>query len=387
VEGLTLWEWLRRVNPLIWDGLLAVLVFLVNLAGALAVNQSGPRGRVEIGFGAGAILLLALASAPLVWRRRAPLATLVVVAVVTATYVVLRHPYDFLFALPIAAYTAAANRDRRVVLTTVLPVAVASGLTIPLQERLGPIETVVNLVFLVGLPILFGRIAYSRRRRIERDRERAAYDAVADERARIARELHDVVAHAMGVMVVQAGAARVVMDRDPSATSTALRRIEDTGRMGLAEMRRLVGILTTDAEIAALVPQPGLDRLEELLDTMRGAGLPVECVMDGAPGNLPLPPGVDLTAYRVVQEALTNALKHAGPAHARVLISYRDDALELEIADDGRGPLPEGLSVPGHGLIGMRERVALFGGFLVTETRPGGGFLVRATIPVHRDAT
>jgi signal transduction histidine kinase len=202
---------------------------------------------------------------------------------------------------------------------------------------------------------------------------------VAEERSRIAREMHDAVAHAMTVMVVQAGGARSVIGRDPAGAVAALRRIEDTGRAGLGEMRRLIGVLAPNGG-AALEPQPSLDGMDELLETMRATGLPVEAIVEGTPRDLP--PGVDLAAYRVIQEALTNTLKHAGRAHARVLLRYGDRSLELEIADDGPGASLE--RSHGRGLIGMRERLALFGGSLETGGRPGGGFMVRAQIPTEQ---
>jgi signal transduction histidine kinase len=185
----------------------------------------------------------------------------------------------------------------------------------------------------------------------------------------------------MGVMVVQAGAARVVVDKDPERAATAMTQIEQTGRAGLAEMRRLLGILEHADEAAPRMPQPGLEQLDELLWTMRATGLPIETIVEGTPRALP--PGVDLTAYRIVQEALTNALKHGGQAHTQVLLRYEDDHLEVEIADDGPGPPPEGAKHPGLGLIGMRERVALFGGSFETGARPGGGFVVQASIPLE----
>jgi signal transduction histidine kinase len=221
-------------------------------------------------------------------------------------------------------------------------------------------------------------MTFNRRRRVVRDRELAARDAVAAERAAIARELHDVVAHHMSVMVVQAGAARAVGDFDPAAASDALRQIESSGRTGLAEMRRLLGILKAEDDGDGRTPQPGLADLGELLDAMRATGLAVEAVVEGSSRSLP--PGVDLSAYRIVQEALTNALRHAGGASARVLVRYEPNALELEIADDGPGP-PDGAPTRGHGLIGMRERAQLFGGAFEAGPRPGGGFLVRARLP------
>jgi signal transduction histidine kinase len=384
-----MWERLRRVNPLVWDAFLALAVFAGSLlaGSSISYGSSSPVGepipepsfRITFGQGTGALLLIAVACAPLVWRRRAPLTTLCAVASAVVAYQVGGFQDGLVaFALIVSGYSVAAHRERGPKLVAAVLVALAAGLTLALlaSDPRGRIEIAFILLVTVGLPLLFGRIAFNRRRRIERDRDRATHDAVAEERARIAREMHDAVAHAMTVMVVQAGGARSVIDRDQAEAVAALRRIEDTGRAGLGEMRRLIGVLAPNGDVA-LEPQPGLDRLDELLDTMRATGLPVETVVEGEPRDLP--PGVDLTAYRVVQEALTNALKHAGDAHASVMLRYGDDALELEVADDGRGALVA--NAGGRGLVGMRERVALFGGSLETGSRPGGGFVVRARIP------
>jgi signal transduction histidine kinase len=388
VERLTTWERLRGVNPYVWDALLALVVFGVSVLAGSSISDGSsspvgepiPESRLRIAFhaGTGALLIIAAACAPLVWRRRAPLTTLCATSIAVAVYQLGGFP-DGLVAFPliVAAYSVAAHRERGPHLVVAFFVTLAAGLMLAFlaSDPRGRIE--VSFILLVTtLPMLFGRIAFNRRRRIERDRERAARDAVSEERGRIAREMHDAVAHAMTVMVVQAGGARSVIDRDPAGAVDALRRIEDTGRSGLGEMRRLIGVLAPNGEVP-IEPQPGLDRLDELLDTMRATGLPVETVVEGEPRGLP--PGVDLTAYRLVQEALTNALKHAGDAHASVVLRYRDDALELEVADDGRGtPVTD---AGGRGLVGMRERIALFGGSLETGPRPGGGFSVRARIP------
>jgi signal transduction histidine kinase len=182
-------------------------------------------------------------------------------------------------------------------------------------------------------------------------------------------------------MVVQAGAAKAVLRRDPEETERALSAIEESGRIGLAEMRRL---LSVEGEVApSLDPQPGLGRLDELLARMRATGLEVELVVEGDPH--PLPAGVDLSAYRIVQEALTNALKHGGDGvHARVLLRYQAEAIDVEVTDDGRGPSPD-MDGSGRGVIGMRERVAFLGGEIRTGARPGGGFLVHARLPVTGD--
>ena len=211
-----------------------------------------------------------------------------------------------------------------------------------------------------------------------RDREERARAAVAEERGRIARELHDVIAHSMSVIVVQAGAAEQILAHDPNRAREALRTIRRAGNDALDEMRRLLGILRQDGDELALAPQPSIARLEELLRQVRAGGLPVELVVDGQPRQLA--PGVELAAYRIVQEALTNSRKHAGAAHAQVTVRYAPDALELDVVDDGRAAgQGEGT---GHGLVGMRERTALYGGVLEAGARPEGGFAVHARLPL-----
>ena len=217
-----------------------------------------------------------------------------------------------------------------------------------------------------------------RAQRLESEQIEAATRAVAEERQRIARELHDVIAHSVSVMTVQAGAVRRLLKPEQEKERLALETVEATGRDALTEMRRLVGLLREQGTMPEFTPQPGLGSIDALLDTVRSAGLPVELAIDGAPRELP--PGVDLAAYRVVQEALTNALKYGGTAHAWVELHWRDGALELEVANDGRG---DGAgSGGGHGLAGMRERVALYGGEIESGPRDGGGFVVRARLPV-----
>jgi signal transduction histidine kinase len=204
--------------------------------------------------------------------------------------------------------------------------------------------------------------------------------AVAEERARIARELHDVVAHAVSVMVVQSGSARLTLRSDPAGSEQALRSVEVTGRQALVEMRHLLGLLRADTAGPALAPQPSMRGLGALVESMRAAGQEVELRTDGVP--VPLAPGLDLSAYRIVQEALTNAARHAGPVPVRAHVSWGRHALSLEITN-GRpsAPVPLG-GGPGHGLIGMRERCELFGGTLWTGKTPDGGFRVRARLPL-----
>ncbi|EMF01656.1 two-component sensor histidine kinase [Streptomyces mobaraensis NBRC 13819 = DSM 40847] len=224
--------------------------------------------------------------------------------------------------------------------------------------------------------------------RLEKEREQQAKMAVTAERARIARELHDVVAHNVSVMVVQADGAAYVLDSSPEQAKQALETISGTGRQALAEMRRLLGVLRTEdgsAPAGEYVPQPDVEQIEELVEQVRGAGLPVDYRVEGS--ARPLPSGVELTAYRIVQEALTNTRKHGGPdAGASVRLTYFDDGLGLLVEDDGRGAQHElyesgGADGMGHGLIGMRERVGMVGGTLDAGPRPGGGFRISVLLP------
>jgi signal transduction histidine kinase len=227
-----------------------------------------------------------------------------------------------------------------------------------------------------------GRELEGRATRLEREREERARLAVAEERARIARELHDVVAHAVSTMVIQTGGARQLVRSDPDDAEHSLLAAERTGREALQEMRRLVGLLRERGEQLALAPTPGMTELPQLLAQTQAAGLDVELTVEGEPRYLG--PGIDLAAYRIVQEALTNTLKHAGRARARVIVRYGDRDLEIEVTDDGRGVDDPSLNghEPGHGLLGMRERVTLYGGALRTGPIEGGGYEVLARLPV-----
>jgi len=236
-----------------------------------------------------------------------------------------------------------------------------------------PFALVTPLVML-----LVRRVVGDRERRAqlaERERDLAAREAVVEERARIARELHDAIAHNVSMMVVQAGAERRVLEGERGPTRDVLETIERIGRGALTEMRRLVGMLRSDAG-DPLAPQPGLNDLPTLVTQVREAGLPVELHVDGEPRELPV--GIELSAYRIVQEALT----HAGEAHASVSVHYGAESLELEIVDDGGGGAAP-VSSGGHGLVGMRERVALYGGRLDAGRRPSGGFAVRVLLPIR----
>jgi signal transduction histidine kinase len=256
----------------------------------------------------------------------------------------------------------------------------ASGASIALNPsgfRSTVFFTVVSAIVMLLVRIVVG----GRERRVrlaERERDVAAREAVVEERARIARELHDVIAHHVSMIVLQAGAERHALDGRESSARDVLGTIERTGRDALAETRRLLGMLR-EGGADPLSPQPGLADLDLLVSQVRDAGLPVQLHVEGDRRDLPV--GLDLSAYRIVQEALTNALKHAGRATAAVRIRYHDDALELQIADDGASTPTR--ATGGHGLVGMRERVALYGGTFEARPRDGGGYLVRALLPIR----
>jgi len=339
---------------------------------------------------ANAVLFLLMA-VPLGWRRRAPLPVLAIVlgATVAGFYALYdlagqRHPDPFLPFL-IAIYSVAAYADRR---QAAIGAAMAAAAILAIDAPALLAGSVPNDVYawlLYALAWTLGRALRRRQElaaaledrasRLERDQEAKARSAVTDERARIARELHDVIAHSLSVIVVQAAAERRVLGEEHAATREVLGSIEHTGRQALVELRRLLGVIRKTDDRPALRPQPTLEHLDEFVEQVREAGLAVELRTEGEP--VPLPPGVDLSAYRIVQEALTNVLKHARASHAEVVVCYRTGELELEVSDDGRGPAA---AAAGHGLVGMRERVALYGGVLEAGRRDGGGYRLHARL-------
>jgi signal transduction histidine kinase len=235
-----------------------------------------------------------------------------------------------------------------------------------------------TIAFALGRKFQEADEAKERLARVERERIERARLAVEEERARIARELHDVVGHSVSVMTVQASAARRLLRPHQEKEREALLVVEQTGREALAEMRRMVGVLRRPEEAPALAPQPGLEHLDKLVAHTRERGLPVELRIEGRPETLPA--GVDLTAYRLVQEGLTNAIKHARAQHAEVVVRYEDGQVELTVTDDGSGD--GGGDSGGHGLVGMRERVSVYGGVLEAGPQAGGGYRLRARLPL-----
>jgi signal transduction histidine kinase len=336
-------------------------------------------------------IVTAIATLALAFRRRAPLATACVVAAATglpelATVLTIQLWGDFV-PLLIAGYSVTRYAPGRAAAVGAAVLAVA---LVIVELRVPVSGTTANIPFIWApfcVAVAAGRMLRAREhshaetsdraRRLEVERDASVRAAVADERERIARELHDIVAHCVSVMVVQAGAAEDLLGRDPQRARQPLLAIQETGREAVGELRRMLGLLRGE-QAPALTPQPGTAQLHELATQMEAAGLPVRLDVSGTPR--PLPPGIELAGYRIVQEALTNTLKHAGHASATVSLRYDEQALEIEIVDDGRGGTVNGR---GHGLIGMRERTMLYRGELDAGPRPEGGFRVHVRLPVE----
>ena len=362
----------------------ALIVALAVLAVTEAWFDSSQRPRAVT------VPLALLWTLPLLFRRRfplgAPVAVLVVLAAeAVAVGTVVTDAQMTGFTILAAFAVAGAHPDIRFALVGAV-VGYTSVAVILVDDR-PRLASTLSVIGVSAVTWAIARAFVERGRHAEDLEERAAglerahAEAVASERATIARELHDVIAHSVSVMTVQAGAARLLLDEEPLRARESLIAVEETGRQALGEMRRLLGILRGDEHETHLAPQPGIADIDALVEHVRAAGLPVDVVVDGEPK--PLSPGVDLAAYRVVQEALTNALKHAGAARARVSIRYGTSALELAVANDGRA---RGNGRSGHGLVGMRERVALYGGEFEAGPRDGGGYVVRASLPLDAAA-
>jgi signal transduction histidine kinase len=353
------------------------------------VGSGLPRGLLAFGYALALVHTLPLAA-----RRRFPGVVLALcVASGLAVAALGLSPIVLGVAILVAVYSVAAYGTRWVSLAG-LAAAEIGSVAVQLTPGRFQAPTVVSNALVIGAAWLLGhfvgvRRAYTARleertAELEQAREELARRAVTEERLRLARELHDVVAHAMSVIAVQSGVGAHVASTQPEEAAKALAAIEATSRAALEELRRLLGVLRQDSEPQGdLTPVPGLADLETLLAEVSKAGLGVRLRVEGTPS--PLPAGVDLSAYRIVQEALTNVVKHAGPARAQVTVGYRDREVTVEVTDDGRGVgalAGDGRAGVGHGLIGMRERVAAFGGDLEAGPRPGGGFRVAARLPL-----
>jgi signal transduction histidine kinase len=379
---------LRTAGPWVLDGLLAVVAAGAGVATLATVLPFDP-GSPE----AWAAYLLVLAhTLPIAVRRRWPLAVLAWGLATGVAFAALGlNLVSLTFAVLVYLYTVAAHRPR---LASLAGLAATEALLVLVWlARPGAIGDGGTLV-LDGLIMAAGwwlgdgarrrqeAVASARQRaaELEEAREELARRAVTEERLRIARELHDVVAHSMSIIAVQSGVGVHVLDSQPEEARKALAAVEATSRQALVEMRRLLGVLREEAEPrGSLAPAPGLAEVEALAAEVAKAGVRVEVHIEGTPCELPA--GLDLSAYRIVQEALTNVVRHAGPATARVAVRYSPGQVALEVVDDGRGPGAEDRG--GHGLAGMRERAALYGGTLEAGPVPGGGFRVAATLPVE----
>jgi signal transduction histidine kinase len=390
-------RWSRRLPASAWlfDSGLALVaagvstLFFIELMNVAQLAL--PRGTLALGY-----VLALLHTLPLAARRRFPGAVLGISVTSGLAVAALGLPPEILgVAILVAVYSVAAYGDRWVSLAGLAAAELGSA-AVQLTSGRFQWPTPVTNALVIGAAWLLGhfvgvRRAYTARlertAELERTRAELARRAVAEERLRLARELHDVVAHSISVIAVQSGVGAHVAATQPEEAAKALAAIEATSRAALIELRRLLGVLRQEGEPQGdLAPVPGLADLDALLAEVAKAGLGVRLRVEGTPSQLPA--GVDLSAYRIVQEALTNVVKHAGPARAQVTIGYRDQEVTVEVIDDGRGvtvPTGDGRARVGHGLIGMRERVQVFGGDLETGPRPGGGFRVAVRLPFAAD--
>jgi signal transduction histidine kinase len=340
--------------------------------------------------GAGELICAPMIAAPLAVRRHSPLAALlgpvaIYPVLVIAGLTLLIEVRSIFITLLVCLYVYCAEVERRSALLGWLAVAAAEAVALLVggdNDGFWQMAAILlSVPALAGMAVRRHRVQSERLRelaeRLDREQEENARLAVVEERARIARELHDVLAHSLSVMVLQADGGRGQIGSDPAAERRAFESIERTGREALAESRRLLGVLREGDGASPLDPQPGMANLTALVERTRAAGLDTELVVEGEPRELP--PGLDLASYRIVQEALTNSVRHARAEHASVRVSYGATALELDLTDDGQGAADNGR---GHGLLGMRERAALYGGELHAGSRPEGGFRVHARLPL-----
>jgi len=378
------YAWLGR-HPRLVDGLLALLLALLGVG---SLTRGGDAALTQLPFMIAMIIAV-------VFRRRNPAAAFAVAVAAGAGQVAVSHaPTGTDLAIPVLLYTLAAYRQRRVSLAGLAVSLAGSFIGVfvwtnrldvygKLLAALVVFCATALVAWVLGDSMRYRRGYYAaleeRAARLEREADAQAQIATAAERARIARELHDVIAHHVSVMVVQADGAGYALDTSPERARQALAAISATGRQALTEMRRLLGLLRSGDTRAQLAPQPGLGQLRELVEQARAAGMSVSLTQQGAPR--PLPEGAELAAYRVVQESLTNTRKHAGlAAAAAVTLRYADDGLVVQVSDDGRGA---GVAADGtgHGLAGMRERVEMYGGTMTAGPLPQGGYEVTARIP------
>ena len=362
----------RRVPPLVGDGLLALVVAVVTVI-SVVVNDQQDHGLSLSRFG---VLLLAVELVPLVWRRRSPVLVFAISGIAAAWYGIRAEPDPaLLFAPLLALYTVAAYRPRHVSAPILVAVVIGSVFTFALADSPDASDVAVGYLSWITAWFLGDAIRAQRERAawMEARRLDDARRVALAERLAIARDLHDIVAHHVSVIAVQAEGAQSVLETQPERAGQAMADVADTARTALAELRRLLGVLRSEGGVA---PQPGLDAIDDLVDSVRHAGMDVTL---SRASDTDVDEVAGLTAYRVVQEALTNVLKHAGPCATDISVAVRDDAILVSVVDNGRGP---GAVNGGHGLIGMRERVAVLGGTLDAGAGDHGGFVVRARLPL-----
>ena len=380
--------WWRSLDRRVLDATVAALLLVVTVLPLATRSLVAGQRPSDIW----AYLLAVALCVPFVFHRRFPVAAITVACGALVLYAIGRYnAYPGLPIFVLVAGVSLHSTRRRALLAAGLG-AVAISVAVWLQpEGVATASTWVASLLAVAVAWLWGQNLRNRRarwaameeraRRLEAEREERDRQAVTDERLRIARELHDVVAHSMSVIAVQSGVANHVIDSRPAQARQALATIEATSRSALVELRRLLGVLRQgDDPVASLEPNPGMAEIGRLAEQIRSAGMEVELKVEGKPGDLP--PGVDLSAFRIAQEGLTNVLKHGGNM-ARLLVRYSPGAVAVEIADDGRAGTADEAPVDGtgHGLIGMRERVAVFGGELTAGPAPGGGYRMAARLP------
>jgi signal transduction histidine kinase len=380
----------RRFARRYWFDKLLVIGLGVGIVAAVTGrgHSGGPHGPIWFD-----VLAIVAIVSPLFFRRRypfgAPLAVGAAVVITTLVDTRLAGYAGVPFVAGCAAVFLMGLLPERTNAIVGLALAVGVNGVVTLRDPRGNVGAFIaaSVLFIIVWTIAFGLgskfreadEAKERAARAEREREERARIAVSEERARIARELHDVVGHSVSVMTVQASAVRRLLRPEQQRERDALLIVERTGREALAEMRRMVGVLRRPEEAPARAPQPSLEQLDRLVEQAREAGLPVELRIEGDPVQLPA--GVDLTAYRLVQEGLTNAMKHAHAEQTHVVVRYGDRDIEVSVSDDGRGG-GGGDASGGHGLVGMRERVSVYGGELEAGPQPGGGYRLRARLPL-----
>lgn len=362
---------------------------------ALAVVGRGERFEHFSGDRTWPVVLAALLVIPLVWRRRAPLLVFAWIATVAAVQWLVTRAFVADAALLIALYSVAVHCGRKIAFWALG--VIEFGIAIAVLKWAPPQGMLDAFVFLSGLAtaaFVLGRNVRTRReylaaledraRRAENERDQQAQLAAAAERARIAREMHDIVAHNLSVMIALADGAAFAVSGNPAQAETAARQVSATGREALSEMHRLLGVLRGGGQEPRRAPQPGIEQLDELVAQVRAAGLPASLTVTGTP--FPVSSTAQLAVYRMVQEALTNVLKHAdSPDQAWVRLRYRDPVVEVEVGDNGHGrPVASTIDGHGHGLSGMAERAAMFDGHVEAGPRPGGGWRVRAELGSRR---